>query len=111
MMQRGKVVQLVLFNTTKMRNAKSNFEALNEFAWDIIGYLLPGSYLLYLLSVCINKEYSLISVTENNYSDFSTFVFVVLSYILGHAVYGYSNLKEEILGKHSYTKKIEVEIS
>lgn len=92
-----------------MENLKSFFESFKEFIWDIIGYLLPGSYLLILLSVCINQNYFM-AAPNNIFTDFYPYIFIVISYLLGHATYGLGLLKEELLGDNSYLKKIEIEI-
>jgi hypothetical protein len=110
-MPRAKVVRLVLYKLTKMVGVKGFFDSFKEFIWDIIGYLLPGSYIIILLSVCVNEDYFITPTIGNNSNDFSTFIFLVVSYLLGYVAYGFGWLKEEILGKYSYVKKIEAKIS
>ncbi|HEX5152790.1 MAG TPA: hypothetical protein VFW07_15170 [Parafilimonas sp.] len=94
-----------------MESVKGFFESFKEFIWDIIGYLLPGSYVLILLSVCINQEYFISTSLGINTNDFYPFIFIVISYLLGHVAYGFGVWKEEILGKRSYVKKIETKIA
>lgn len=93
-----------------MENIKGFFDSFKEFIWDIIGYLLPGSYILILLSVCVNQKYFVMPLIGANDNDFYPFVFIVISYLLGYVSYGFGWLKEEILGKYSYVKKIEAKI-
>lgn len=94
-----------------MVSIKSFVDSFKEFIWDIIGYLLPGSYAIILLSVCVNEDYYLTTKLGNDSNDFSTLVFIVVSYLLGYVVYGFGLLKGKILGKYSYEKKIEAKIS
>jgi hypothetical protein len=94
-----------------MEAIKSFFDSFKEFIWDIIGYLLPGSFLLILLSSCVDNQYfinSSISALNRNYN---AYIFIIISYLLGYVTYGFGWLKERILGKYSYVKKIEAKIS
>lgn len=90
-----------------MDSVKSFFDSFKEFVWDIVGYVLPGSYLLVLLSICVNEhlfiKIKIILKTE----DFNLYIFLLGSYLLGYIVYGLSILKEKKLGNKSYMKKIE----
>lgn len=94
-----------------MESVKGFFDSFKEFVWDIIGYLLPGSYVLILLSVCVSKEYFVSPSLGTNTYDFYPFVFIVVSYLLGHVAYGFGWFKEEIMGKYSYVKKIEAKVT
>lgn len=94
-----------------MDNLKGFFDSFKEFIWDIIGYLLPGSYILILLSVCVNEEYFITPSLGPENNDFLPFIFIVISYLLGHVAYGFGWLKEELLGKYSYVKQIESKIA
>lgn len=93
-----------------MEAIKGFFDSFKEFIWDIIGYLLPGSYIIILLSVCIKEEYFVSPSLGSNISDLPVYVFIVISYLLGHAVYGFGWIKEELLGKYSYRTIIEEQI-
>jgi hypothetical protein len=93
-----------------MGGIKGFFDSFKELLWDIIGYLIPGSYLLILLSVCINERLFLSSKINIPESELSTFAFVIVAYLLGHVVYGFSFFKEKRRGVKSYTKKIEESI-
>jgi len=94
-----------------MESVKGFFDSFKEFIWDIIGYLLPGSYILILLSVCINQEFFVAPSLGTSTNDFYPFIFLIVSYLLGHVVYGFGWAKEELLGKYSYVKKIEANVS
>src|SRR5574337_338924 len=94
-----------------MENVKSFFDSFKEFIWDIIGYLVPGSYVLILLSVCINGEFFVSPSFGTKTNDFFPFVFLVISYLIGHVVYGFGCLKEKWMGKKSYIKNIEENVS
>jgi hypothetical protein len=89
-----------------MENIKSFFDSFKEFIWDIIGYLLPGSYLLIILSVVIRQNYSL-SISLLKYDDLYFYIFVVISYLLGYLIYGLGRLKEGFFRAFSYQKQIE----
>lgn len=94
-----------------MDSIRSFFDSFKEFIWDIIGYLLPGSYLLILLSICIDEKFFLIPTIGTKDYDFYPFIFIVISYLLGYVAYGVGCFKEKILGKRSYVKSIEEKIS
>lgn len=94
-----------------MDNIRGFFDSFKEFIWDIIGYLLPGSYLLILLSVCVNDEFFVYPSLCTKENGFYPFVFLVISYLLGYVVYGFGCWKENILGKRSYVTTIEENVS
>lgn len=101
----------VLFKWINMENVKNFFDSFKEFIWDIIGYFLPGSYILILLSVCINQKYFVTPSPVTITNDYLPFILVVVSYLLGHAAYGFGFLKEKIRGKRSYVSKIEATVA
>lgn len=88
-------------------DVKNVFDSFKDFFWDIIGYFLPGLYLIILLSCCILSERFYYSEILKSYPDLYIFVLVSLSYILGYLVYGIGLIKDKILGKYSSTRKIE----
>lgn len=94
-----------------MDNVKGFFDSFKEFIWDIIGYLLPGSYILILLSTCINEKYFVSSSIIEDNQEFYPFIFIVISYLLGYVAYGFGWFKENIRGKYSYVKKIESKVA
>ncbi len=94
-----------------MEKITSFFDSFKEFVWDIIGYLLPGSYVLILLSVCINQEYFVFPSIGTNPNDFYPYIFIVISYLLGYVAYGAGKFKEEIFKNNSYVKKIEDKVA
>jgi len=94
-----------------MENVKSFFDSFKEFIWDIIGYLIPGSYIIILSSVFVNKDYFIAPESGSISKDFYPYIFIVISYLLGHVAYGFGWLKEVILGKKSFTKRIEENVS
>lgn len=65
-----------------MEGVKTFFESFKEFVWDIIGYFIPGLYLLLILSICINSQYfyesNLLEITQKELSP----VLYFLAYIL-----------------------------
>ncbi len=94
-----------------MESIKSFFDSFKEFIWDIIGYLLPGSYILILLSVCVKPEYFISSAIGTSKDDYYSFIFIVISYLLGYVAYGFGWAKENLLGKYSYVKQIEAKVA
>jgi hypothetical protein len=94
-----------------MDSIKNFFDSFKEFIWDIIGYLIPGSYILILLSICIKSNYYLTPSLGNGTTNLYPYVFVIVAYLLGHVAYGFGLLKEEVLGKYSYVKQIEANVS
>jgi hypothetical protein len=94
-----------------MNDVKGFFDSFKEFIWDIIGYLLPGTFLLIVLSVVINEKYFFDSKLATGTNNLFAFIFIVLSYLLGYVIYGVSLVKEDIFKNDSYKQKIEAEIS
>lgn len=100
-----------------METIKGFFDSFKEFIWDIIGYLLPGSYVLILLSVCVHKEYFVTPSLGTNTNGFYPFIFLVVSYLIGHVTYGFGLFKDKLLSrnkfliKFSYVKTIEASIT
>jgi len=93
-----------------MEGIKSFFESFKEFIWDILGYILPGAYCLILMSLSVNSNYwlNIGSVFESHYYPY---VIVIISYLLGYAVYGLNIfIQNKVFGEKSYTKKIENKI-
>ncbi|MGE0077637.1 MAG: hypothetical protein AB7S48_07245 [Bacteroidales bacterium] len=92
-----------------MGELKGFFDSFKEFIWDIIGYLIPGLYLILVLSICIKQEF----YSSSDYIGFdiglSTFFLITIGYVLGYVIYGFSWWKESILGKYSYRERIEKE--
>lgn len=94
-----------------MEGVKSFFESFKEFVWDIIGYFIPGLFLLIIVSICINPVYfyhsELLLPSDKEISPIVYF----LAYILGYVIYGFSEWKEHLLGKKSYTHLEEEAVS
>ena len=86
------------------------FDSIKEFIWDIIGYFLPGSYALILLSACIDNSYFIEHAIETNSKDQNFLIFLIISYIIGYVVYGLGELKESIMSDKSYKKVIEEQV-
>ncbi|WP_423147921.1 hypothetical protein [Rubrolithibacter danxiaensis] len=93
-----------------MEGVKSFAESFKEFIWDIVGYFVPGLYLLIILSICIDANYfyqsKFLSLSDKEVSLGIYFI----AYILGYVIYGLSEIKEKWLGDRSYTKKKEAEV-
>lgn len=94
-----------------MENVKNVFDSIKEFVWDVIGYLIPGSFLLILLATCVKSNFFVSPDFGIKKNEFYPLVFGIVSYILGYVVYGFGWLKERILKKYSYVKQIEDSVS
>lgn len=97
-----------------MGNVKGLFDSFKEFIWDIIGYLLPGSFLLILLSITVDERNLYYSYFTDDQHNLFLYVFVVISYLLGYVIYGIGLLKEQLFRKMkwgSYEDTIETDIS
>lgn len=88
-------------------DAKNFFDSFKDFFWDILGYLLPGLYLFFLLSVCIVPERFYTSEILKSQPELYLFALIVVCYILGYLIYGVGVLKDRFFGKYSSTRKIE----
>ena len=93
-----------------MEGIKDLVEALKEFIWDIIGYFVPGIYLIILLSSCILPIRFITSPLVGEKDDAVNFITVIIAYVLGYLIYGIGEIKENILGSHSYKQKIQLKI-
>lgn len=94
-----------------MESIKSFFESFKEFIWDIVGYILPGAYCLILLSISVHSDYwlNVDSIFSNKYYPY---VIVIISYLLGYAIYGLNIIiQNKIFGEKSHTKTIENKIN
>lgn len=100
-----------------METVKGFIDSFKEFIWDIIGYLLPGSFVLILLSVCVNQKYFVTTLHLSNVNDFQPYILIVVSYLLGHVTYGFGWFKDKMLNrikylnKYSYVKNIEASVA
>lgn len=101
-----------------MESVKTIFDSFKEFIWDILIYLLPGIYLIMILSICIKHSNDLPSSLVINDSEEAKIFLIILGYILGHVIAGFGYFKESLkkrkrikffLGK-PYREKIESEI-
>jgi hypothetical protein len=93
-----------------MENVKGFFDSFKEFIWDIIGYLLPGAFVLILFYGTVNNKY-LFQPDLKMEVKYFFFVLIILAYLIGYVVYGLGCIKDKIFGECSYTKKIERDIS
>ena len=89
---------------------KAFFESLKDYFLDVIGFLIPGVMLLVCLSVTVQNKYFFSSPILKNESSYYTFIFLIVTYVLGYLVYGLGVLKDNVLGKLSSKKRIEEEI-
>ncbi len=93
-----------------METIKNALDSLKEFIWDIIGYFLPGAYLIILLAFSLGEAYLIHPKIFAN-TEMMWPLFIISSYLLGHVTYGLGQLKENLLGRWSYTRKKEKEVS
>ncbi|WP_299708414.1 hypothetical protein [uncultured Pontibacter sp.] len=94
-----------------MEGISTLFNSFKEFIWDIIGYFLPDAYLIIVISTCVKQDFLFNFHLHNERDEYYTLTLLIISYLIGHAVYGLSTFKEKIRGKKSYKKRIELEIA
>ncbi|WP_088161327.1 hypothetical protein [Sphingobacterium sp. G1-14] len=92
-----------------MDGFRSFFDSFKEFIWDIIGYLIPGLYLVILVLFFTNESYN-IAIPAFFHGN-EIVILIVISYVLGYIIYGLGDLKEKIRGNNSYNKRILSPIS
>jgi len=68
-------------------------ESLKEFVWDIIGYLIPGAFLLIVLNFCLdNREFNYDEFLID-WETFGTSLIVIVCYVMGYVVYSFTKYK------------------
>jgi hypothetical protein len=90
-----------------MEGIKGLFESLKEFIWDVIGYFIPGMYVIILLSVIVEPKYFIHTELIDKKDPAINFVLVIIAYILGYLIYGLGEWKEKSQGKNSFMEKIQ----
>lgn len=81
---------------------KGFVDATKEFVWDIIGYLIPGFIAIVLISTFSNHIYFFPIPIVNFEKDFLVFTVMILSYTLGHLIYGFTLFIDQILEKYLF---------
>lgn len=71
-------------------------KSLKEFTWDIIGYLIPGFLLIVSFNFIVLPSVGIKNNFLIDWTLFSNYLIVVLSYILGYIVYSLTILKIRI---------------
>lgn len=94
-----------------MENVKTFFESFKEFIWDIIGYLLPGALVVFILSSIVLDKYFLPSPLITNDNGMLMPAFLILSYLVGYLVYSLGVTKENFRGGKAFTKRVEDKVS
>ncbi|RYX87830.1 hypothetical protein EON73_00345 [bacterium] len=94
-----------------MEGIKGLIESLKEFIWDVLGYFLPGIYLIILLSVIVKPEYFLKSPLLAEKDEGINLIIVIISYILGYVIYGVGEIKENWLRDKSFREKVQRRIA
>jgi hypothetical protein len=90
-----------------MEGIKGLFESLKEFIWDVIGYFIPGIYVIILLSVLVLPEYFVQTPLIDKKDSAVNFVVLIIAYILGYLIYGLGEWKEKQRGKKSFMETIQ----
>src|SRR5688500_5709556 len=90
-----------------MESVKGFFESFKEFVWDVIGYLIPGLYLIFLLSVFLNNDYNFSYSEYASDDETSTWKLLLVGYVAGYGIYGFGLLVDKLMGTRSYKKKSE----
>jgi hypothetical protein len=90
-----------------MEGAKGLLESVKEFIWDILGYFIPGVYVIILLSVIITPKYFLSCPLLTEKDKGLNLIIVILAYILGYVIYGIGEIKEKLHGDKSYMNIVQ----
>ncbi|MDB5122387.1 MAG: hypothetical protein JWP94_516 [Mucilaginibacter sp.] len=93
-----------------MEGIKGLFESLKEFIWDVIGYFIPGMYVIILLSVIVQPKYFIHTELIDKKDPAINFVVVIIAYILGYLIYGLGEWKEKWRGPKSFMEVIQAKI-
>lgn len=77
-------------------NLSNLIAALKEFFLEILGYLLPGLYVILIFILVANEKLSekIIDLQDKAYV---TYLLIGLGYILGYVVYGISLVRDKVL--------------
>jgi len=74
-------------------------QSLKEFIWDIIGYLVPGAFLLILINFLVSTE----NLVENKFlfdwNVFQNSLIILLAYVFGYIIYSITSYKIYIQDK------------
>ncbi len=85
-----------------MEQYKNFIDSLREVSFEVIGFMIPGFIYLVLILTTINNElltnFTIVALPQTIYS----WVFLILSYILGYVALGLSLICSNIFGKCSY---------
>lgn len=68
-------------------------QSLKEFIWDIIGYLIPGLFLIILLNFLISTENTVENIFLIDWSVFQNSLIIILGYIFGYLIYSLTRYK------------------
>lgn len=90
-----------------MDSFKNMFDSFREFIWDILGYFIPGAFLISMLSFFLTEEHKIESNLLLLSSEYSSYFFVLVSYVLGYVIFGVGEYLKEIQQKTSFHTKIE----
>jgi hypothetical protein len=84
-------------------------EGIKEFFLEILGFLLPGVILLFLLSFFVNSDQTKLF---SNFVKSNHWIILMFGYILGYIIYGMALTRDKFLNKlfNIFEKKTEVEI-
>ncbi len=93
-----------------MEGIKGLFESLKEFIWDVIGYFIPGIYVIILLSVIVEPKYFIHTELIDKKDPAINFVVVIIAYILGYLIYGLGEWKEKWRGPKSFMEVIQAKM-
>lgn len=84
-------------------------EGIKEFFLEILGFLLPGITLLFLLSFFINSDQTKLfaKIPDTNH-----WIILIFGYISGYIIYGMALIRDKYLNKffNFFKKKIEIDI-
>ena len=76
---------------------------IKEFIWDIVGYLIPGFFLIIILNFILSPQIAIENDFLIDWNELGEFLLLVVSYVLGYIVYSLTifkiNVQDQILKK------------
>lgn len=74
-------------------------QSLKEFIWDIIGYLIPGAFLLILVNFLVSTDNLVDNKFLFDWNVFQNSLLILLAYVFGYIIYSITSYKIYIQDK------------
>lgn len=85
-----------------MEGIKGLFESMKEFIWDIVGFFIPGIYVIIVLSVIVKPTYFLQTPLIGIKDSAVNFIIIIVAYVLGYVIFGFGEWFEQFWGSKSF---------